>query len=207
MIVLTKEMDIFEQEVDHAIAVEMAEVLDHGILVSKIALLLSKELGMDEEFYYYMAEAGVVHDIGKLRMSHYLYSRRKDAFMIEEMKYVRMHATFSYEILKSYDYPEFILKAIYSHHENFDGSGYPNNLKGEDIPWGARILRICDVFTALISERYYRSAFDIETAIQLMIEEVKNFDMEVFLIFLELVNSEQFKDIKDLINKNKIKLT
>lgn len=203
MIVLQKELDIFEYEIEHALKEEMIEVLDHGIVVSKLALLLSQELGMEEELNYFMSEAGIVHDIGKLRMSHYLFSRRKDTLMIEEMKYVRLHSTYSYEILQEYEYSDIILQAVYHHHENFDGSGYPDHLRGESIPWGARILRICDVFAALISDRHYRAAFDRETAIQLMIEEVKNFDMEIFLIFLKMVNSEQFKEIQELIDQKK----
>lgn len=65
----------------------------------------------------------------------------------------------------------------------FDGSGYPNNLSGEEIPFGARILRLTDEFAALISERPYRKAFDIDTAVDIIIEEIKNMDMRVFWNF------------------------
>ena len=85
--------------------------------------------------------------------------------------------------------------AICLYHENADGSGYPNNLKGEEIPLGARILRVCDAFGALIANRPYRSAFDIETAISIMIEEVKNFDMRVFLTFQKVTQSEDMKNM------------
>ena len=93
----------------------------------------------------------------------------------------------------------FILETILYHHENYDGSGYPENLEGEDIPLGARILRVCDVFIALTSDRSYRRALDVDTAVQLMIEEVKNFDMEVFLAFMKVVHEVDVnKDIKKL---------
>ena len=81
------------------------------------------------------------------------------------------------------------------HQETGGGSGYPNNLKGEEIPLGARILRVCDAFGALIANRPYRSAFDIETAISIMIEEVKNFDMRVFLTFQKVTQSENMKNM------------
>ena len=84
-----------------------------------------------------------------------------------------------------------ICSMVLYHHENFDGSGYPFNLLGEEIPLGARILRVCDVFAALISDRPYRKAFDIDTAIQLLIEEVKNFDMRVFLAFQSVIHNER----------------
>jgi HD-GYP domain-containing protein (c-di-GMP phosphodiesterase class II) len=111
-----------------------------------------------------------------------------------------MHSAFSYDILKNYDYNNIILEAVLHHHENYDGSGYPNNLKGNSIPIGARILRTCDVFAALVSERRYRSAFEMETAIELMIDEVKNFDMQIFLAFLQVVHSEDFLEMQKFIN-------
>ena len=57
---------------------------------------------------------------------------------------------------------------------NYDGSGYPSNLSGDSIPLGARILRVCDVYAALISDRPYRKAFDVSSVIELMIDEIKN---------------------------------
>lgn len=175
----------------------------HGIIVSNLARLLAKKLKMSEAECYEMGVAGLIHDIGKLKLSKYLYGRKKDTLKIEEMKYVRMHSTFSYQILSAYDFSQTLLEAVYHHHENFDGSGYPDNLKGYEIPREARILRTCDVFAALVSNRPYRAAFDIPTAVELMIDEVKNFDMEIFLAFLELVHSEEFEKVKELIDKNK----
>ena len=67
-------------------------------------------------------------------------------------------------------------------------AGYPSNLSGKEIPLGARILRVCDVYAALSSDRPYRKAFDITTVIDLMIDEIKNFDMEVFLAFQRVVH-------------------
>ena len=87
------------------------------------------------------------------------------------------------------------MTAVLYHHENVDGSGYPNNLKNEDIPLGARILRVCDAFGALIANRAYRSAFDIETALSIMIEEIKNFDMRVFLAFQKVSQSSDMKEM------------
>ena len=68
-------------------------------------------------------------------------------------------------------------------------------MKEYSIPEGARILRVCDVFAALISNRPYRSAFDVDTAMDLMIEEVKNFDMKIFLAFQRMVNADDFINV------------
>ncbi len=190
-----------KEEIEDAIKEDLADAIDHGILVSNLAVLLSKELNESEEFCQNIAMAGMLHDIGKLKLSKYLYGRKKDVLVIEEMKYVRMHSTFSYDILKKESFSEQILQAVYHHHENYDGSGYPSNLKGRAIPWQARIIRTCDVFAALVSQRPYRAAFDVETAMELMIDEVKNFDMEIFLAFQRVVHSEHFATIQQFVNQ------
>lgn len=174
---------------------DLEEAIDHGILVSKLAYLLAKEAGCDEDFCYTMSNAGLLHDIGKLRLGKYLYASDRNTMIVEEMKYIRMHSDIGFDILKKYGYNEEILDAILCHHENYDGSGYPQNLKGDQIPLGARILRICDVYAALISDRRYRCSYQKEAAIQLMIEEVKNFDMKLFLHFLGIIYTEPFKEI------------
>ena len=96
-----------------------------------------------------------------------------------------------YEELKEQGYSDIVLQSILYHHENYDGSGYPSNLSGDSIPLGARILRVCDVYAALSSDRPYRKAFDVSTVIELMIDEIKNFDMEVFLAFQRVVHNNE----------------
>ena len=91
--------------------------------------------------------------------------------------------------LKNQGYSDIVLESILYHHENYDGSGYPSNKAGDDIPIGARILRVCDVYAALISDRPYRRGFDISSVMELMIDEVKNFDMQVFLAFQRVVHN------------------
>ena len=71
-----------------------------------------------------------------------------------------------------------------------DGSGYPENLSGEAIPLGARIIRVCDVYAALTSDRPYRKSFDRKTAVELMIEDIKDFDIKVFLAFQRMLHEE-----------------
>lgn len=169
----------------------MEDEMNHGIYVSNMVYLVAKELGLPEEQCYELAVAGVLHDIGKLRLND-LYEA-EDQLVVEEMRCVRMHASLSYEILKEYDYSDFILESILYHHENYDGTGYPENLSGEDIPLGARIIRVCDTFAALTSDRPYRKHFELDTAIELMIEEVKNFDIKVFIAFRRVVQEVGLK--------------
>lgn len=167
---------------------DVPEGIRHGMVVSNIAYRIAKALECDEQMCYDMAVAGVVHDIGKIRLAGHLYGREGNTLKIEEMRYIRMHSKLSYDILKDRDFSQRVCETVLYHHENYDGSGYPDNLRGEEIPYGARILRISDVFSALVSDRPYRKAFDVDTALELMIDEVKNFDMKIFLAFMQVIH-------------------
>ena len=189
-------------EIERAAYEDSEEAIDHGILVSNLALRLSEEIGLNPDFCQEVAKAGVVHDIGKLQIGSLLYGRKEGVLRIEEIKYVRRHPTLGYNYLKEKNVgDEEFRSMILHHHENFDGSGYPDNIKGEMIPIGSRILRICDVYAALVSERPYRAAFDKNNAMELMIDEVKNFDMSFFLAFMRIVHADEFKDIDDYIKR------
>lgn len=186
------------EKVMSVMTADFAEAIAHGMLVSELVVLVSRELGYDEEFCNTIAVAGMLHDIGKLRMTEFLHRERSEAMVVEKMKYVRMHATYSKDIISSMGYEQDIQDMIYHHHENYDGSGYPDNISGKAIPIGARIIRVCDVYAALISDRSYRKAFSEQTAVELMIDEVRHFDMRVFLAFLRMLHSDEYARVKAL---------
>ncbi|MBP5331563.1 MAG: HD domain-containing protein [Lachnospiraceae bacterium] len=192
-------------DIEGAVEDDIKDAMTHGKYVGNLAYRLSKILGCEENFCMKVMKAGLVHDIGKLRLGDGLYSRKEDILRVDEMKYIRMHPTLGYELLceKKIGDNEF-RQAVFHHHENYDGSGYPDNISGENIPYGARILRVCDVYSALVSDRHYRKAYDKETAIELMIEEVKNFDMKIFLGFMELVHSDEFFEMEQLAEQIKM---
>lgn len=179
--------EIMEEDLD--------DNIDHAELVAELVKLLCTQLELPLDFQQQVVEAAYLHDIGKLRLSKNLYGRDKKALQIEETKYMRMHAKIGADMLKECGVSQEICNAVYHHHENFDGSGYPANLSEEKIPLEARILRVCDVFAALISDRPYRRAFDVDTAMELMIEDNKSFDMKIFLEFIKLFHSEEFQRI------------
>lgn len=176
----------------HMLRYTITEQFRHGMEVSNLAYDLAKELEVPEETCRELAVAGILHDIGKVPLSGY---GKEDTLVVEELRVVRMHSELGYELLKGKGFSDFILDSIHFHHENYDGSGYPKNLSGEQIPYGARILRICDVYSALTSDRPYRKSFDRDTAIELMIDEVKNFDMEMFLAFQRVVHNKERQPI------------
>ena len=176
---------------DRILEFDLSAELNHGVVVSNLAYAVAAEMGRDEAFCYQMAIAGMLHDIGKLKLTGYINGQERDPLLIEELKYVRMHSSLGYEELKEQGYSDIVLQSILYHHENYDGSGYPSNLSGDSIPLGARILRVCDVYAALSSDRPYRKAFDVSTVIELMIDEIKNFDMEVFLALQRVVHNNE----------------
>lgn len=198
-------MRLFNVEAEYAEDVE--DAVNHGYIVSYLARRLAETLGYEEEFCDMIADAGLLHDIGKLQLSDKMYGRKKELLRIEEMKYVRQFPELSYKVLCEQQAGTEELRRIVLHQrENYDGSGYPDKLAGEAIPLGSRIIRICDVYVALISDRPYRKAFDSSTAMELMIEEVKNFDMKAFLGFMTLAHEDDFVRIHeyvDRINKTK----
>lgn len=177
-------------EISNYLTEDLKTEIAHGIEVSRLAGLLAKELKLDPDFCHDIEVAGMLHDIGKLRASTYLYGGEEDTLNVEKMRYVRMHATLGYEVVQKEGYSDRVCEMILHHHENYDGTGYPGNLVGEEIPYGARILRVCDVFVALTADRPYRKAFDSKTAVELLIEEVRHFDMKIFLAFQSIVHDE-----------------
>ncbi len=174
--------------------IDLIDGIKHGVCVSNLTYLIAKKLELPDDDCYNLAVAGMVHDIGKLRLSSYLYGRNSNGMLIEEIQYMRMHSKLGYEILKENGYNDTICEAVLYHHENYDGSGYPDNRKAEQIPLGARIMRVADAFTALISERPYREAYDFDNAISIMIEDVKEYDMQVFLAFMDVIHEEGLLD-------------
>ena len=174
----------------HLITFDLEKEIKHGIQVSNLAYRTGKMLGLEETMCHELAVAGILHDIGKLKLRNYI-TAEENPLIVEEIKYVRRHPKLGYESLKERGYSDFILESIYYHHENYDGSGYPSNKSGTDIPLGARILRVCDVFAALTTDRSYRGAFEEETVMRMMIEEIKNFDMQVFLAFQRVVHKKK----------------
>ena len=89
---------------DRILDLDLSSELNHGIIVSNLAYDVAKELGQNEEFCYQMAIAGILHDIGKLKLTGYIDGQEKDPLLIEELKYVRMHSALGYEELKNQGY-------------------------------------------------------------------------------------------------------
>jgi HD-GYP domain-containing protein (c-di-GMP phosphodiesterase class II) len=181
---------------------DITAMFDHGMIVAMLTEIMAKGLKLSENVISDIAKAGMLHDIGKLRLSAYLYGRNNSLMDIDEIKYARMHPVLSRDIVTEAGiYNENIIKYIYYHHENNDGTGYPERLIGENTPLGAKILHVCDTFISLVSERPFRSAYDKETALSIMALESDNYDMALYMRLIDIVFSEDYDRLEDFIRQ------
>ncbi len=149
---------------------------------------LGAQLGLPEEQLTALRRGGVVHDIGKIVVPDSILLKPA-RLLEEEWKVIREHPVVGERIcapLKSF---RSVLPIIRHHHEKFDGSGYPDRLRGQSIPITARVLQIADVYDALTTERPYKRAFSSTEALQTMKEEVAKgwWDPEIFDQFEKLI--------------------
>jgi putative two-component system response regulator len=158
----------------------------HSQRVTEISVAIAKHLGLDKETIEKIRLAGLVHDIGKIGVRESVLNK-PGSLSDEEYKHVRLHSETGARILKPIVGDGDILKAVRHHHERYDGAGYPDGLKGEQIPQLARIIAVADTFDAMTSERPYRKALTPQEACA-EVERCRGtqFDPEVASAFLEV---------------------
>src|SRR4051812_29845557 len=147
---------------------------------------LARALGMTDKEIQGVKTAALLHDIGKLAVPEHILSK-PGPLTQEEFQKIRIHPQVGAEIISGVPFPYPVAPLILSHHERFDGKGYPAGLKGEDIPLGARILSVVDYFDALMSERPYHKAMSFDAAIGLLRQESgKALDPRVVQTFIDM---------------------
>lgn len=159
----------------------------HIIRMSYISVILGRAAGMDEDQLDLLLNASPMHDIGKIGVpDHILLKPGK--FEPDEWEIMKTHAQIGADILSGDDSPMLTMarEIALTHHEKWDGSGYPNGLAGEAIPLVGRISALADVFDALTSERPYKKAWTVEDAVNLIKEQSgKHFDPALVQCFIE----------------------
>lgn len=150
--------------------------LDTGIM----ACFLGKSLGYKGEKLKELSVSGVLHDIGKIKIPSEIINK-KGKLTEEEFKDLKLHPKYGKEIIEKYDtFSDDILRGICEHHEKYDGTGYIAGLKGKEISEFARIISICDVFTAVSANRSYRKRFNPNEAYELILSgSGSSFDPEI----------------------------
>ncbi|MCP4141022.1 MAG: GAF domain-containing protein [Chloroflexi bacterium] len=166
------------------------ETQGHTLNVTDLTLQLSRKLGVSENNLIHIHRGALLHDIGKMGIPDAIL-RKPGPLSKEEWAIMRQHPVFAYQMLSSIPYLLPALDIPYSHHERWDGQGYPQGLKGEDIPIAARVFSVIDVWDALLSDRYYRKAWDRKTIINyLKNESGTRFDPKVVTEFLKMIGEK-----------------
>jgi len=143
----------------------------HILRMAHYSRQIAQHLGLSESQQDLLLQAAPMHDIGKVGIADMILLK-PGRLTPEEFAVMKQHATIGYEILNanSASLLKVAAEIAYTHHEKFDGSGYPRSLKGEDIPLFGRIVAVADVFDALTSERPYKKAWSVEDASRLLRE-------------------------------------
>src|SRR5579884_3223107 len=164
-----------------ALAIEAKDTTTHDHLkrVQVYAMEVGKDLGLADAELEALRAAALLHDIGKLAVPEHIISK-PGKLTREEFEKMKIHPIVGAEILERVRFPYPVTPIVRSHHEKWDGNGYPDGLKGEEIPVGARILSAVDCLDALASDRQYRRALPLDEAMaQVAAEAGVSFDPKV----------------------------
>ena len=176
-----------------ALALDFNDPYTHGHSqrVSEMSQRLAGFVGLPDDEQEIIKNAGILHDIGKIATAKDVL-HKPGSLNSDEFRHVREHPLVGEKICAPLNLARLLLPIIRSHHEKYNGSGYPDGLEGEDIPFGARILAVVDVYDALTSVRSYRSEIPPEAALEVMKgEAVKGFwDPEVLGAFSEMIRRD-----------------
>ncbi|WP_207641016.1 HD-GYP domain-containing protein [Desulfofalx alkaliphila] len=153
---------------------------------------LAKEMKLPDELYEIIHRAAALHDIGKIGIPNNILFK-KGKLTPNEWKIMRLHPVIGAELLSGYDLE--IIRIVRHHHERWDGRGYPDGLKGGDIPLGARAIAVSDAFDAMTTERPYQRALDKTNALAEIIRCAgSQFDPEVVKIFINIQMRDYFHE-------------
>ena len=166
-----------------AIAKRDSDTSAHNYRVTIQSIYLGKAMGLDDAALHSLIKGAFLHDIGKIAISDTIL--HKPARLDElEFEIIKSHVCHGSEIIRSYTWLEDAHDVVYHHHEKYNGTGYPDQLKGDRIPLNARIFAIADVFDALISKRPYKEPCPFDEVMEIMTSDAgHHFDPEIFELF------------------------
>ena len=177
------------EAISHALNLRDHFTYDHSNNVAGYARSLAVEIGLDPIECQIIYEAGLVHDIGKISIPDDILLN-PGPLTDEEYEIMKTHVERGRNVIESLPHGNMMVPIAMTHHERWDGKGYPKGLKGDEIPIGGRCLAIADTFDAMISKRIYRKPFSVEDSLK-EIERCSGsqFDPELGPLFVSLVRS------------------
>lgn len=162
----------------------------HSERVSQMAVQLAKKIGYAETDIEYIEYAAILHDIGKIGIEDRILGK-KDRLTDEEYEKIKQHPVIGAGIIESIEFLKKCSETVLHHHEHFDGKGYPDGLKGEEIPKTARLLSIIDAYDAMSSDRPYRKKLSAKNILdELENEAGKQFDPDMVKVFITLIKGK-----------------
>lgn len=175
---------------------------EHSVRVSNYSVMLANELGLKAEEVNLIELAANFHDIGKIGISDSVLLK-PGKLTDEEYAAIKLHPVIGENILSTSETFKDCLPIIRHHHERIDGFGYPDKLAGDNIPYFARLLAVCDTFDAITSKRVYRERADIESAlVELTRVKGTQLDGKLVDVFVSMVNNN-IEKIENIINEFK----
>jgi putative nucleotidyltransferase with HDIG domain len=173
-----------------ALELKDKETEGHSRRVVRLTLAVAEKLGLRKEQLADLRQGALLHDIGKMGIPDRII-QKPGPLDDSEWELMKKHPLFAYEMLKPISHLEGAVEIPYSHHERWDGSGYPQGLQGEEIPLSARIFAVVDVWDALLSDRPYRKAWSEDKAVTYIKEQSgKQFDPRVVSALMEMINQD-----------------
>jgi putative nucleotidyltransferase with HDIG domain len=183
---LERSYDITLEALGDALDLRDAETEGHSKRVTAFTIAIARAMGLPREQIAVIARGAFLHDIGKMAIPDAILLK-PDKLLPGERKIMEEHAYRGYQILKKIPFLAEVSEIVYSHQERFDGTGYPRQLKGEEIPLGARIFSVADTLDAITSDRPYRAAQSLDAArAEIKKWSGRQFDPEVVKVFLEM---------------------
>lgn len=171
----------------------------HTRRVTELTLRLARQIGIPETDFIHLRRGAILHDIGKVAIPDSILLK-PGALDEDEWKLMRQHPRIAFELLQPVPFLAPALTIPRSHHEKWDGSGYPDGLAGDQIPIAARIFAVVDVYDALTSDRPYRSAWSKEQAIEHINSQIgKHFDPNIIPGFIEMIHGRETPDVQETI--------
>lgn len=162
----------------------------HSTRLAEWALHVARELGLDESCLADIEVAALLHDIGKIGIPDAILNKPAK-LTNEEYALMKKHPEYGWLVLRKIPGLESASLMILHHHENYDGTGYPGGLKGEEIPMGSRIVSVIDAFDAMVSMRPYRAGLPFDEAERRLLQgSGTQFDPDVLKSFLPLARAE-----------------
>jgi HD-GYP domain-containing protein (c-di-GMP phosphodiesterase class II) len=172
------------------------ETEGHSQRVLDLTVRIARKLGIEQDEMVHIKRGSLLHDIGKMGVPDNILLK-EGPLDEHEWEIMKKHPVFAYRMLSAITLLENALEIPYSHHEKWDGSGYPRGLRGEEIPLSARIFAIVDVWDAIQSDRPYRKAWSDGKAMEyIQSESGKHFDPMVVHAFLDIVKIKKRKSRK-----------